>query len=125
MKDPLVFDCWHDKMKDEEIENYVRAYIVSIKKPSKNHAILVLLNVKTKLLHIVDSMKEEISIMTKEDFVFKYHVIQVEAVESEEFVGTDKVTFFYKNPMSHLIDTPENVLGEQLENVQNNVVCPN
>lgn len=79
LMDESIFELNWYTLSEEQLENWLLPMLVSIKRTAeRNHCILVLLNLKTRNLHVFDSLQEDVLITTPYLFLKSHHIIEVD-----------------------------------------------
>lgn len=73
--DPMLFVPDRDIPENER--DLAQPYIICVKGPKVNHAILVLMCLQTSKIYVFDSLSQERQIMTVEQLLEKYHILNV------------------------------------------------
>jgi hypothetical protein len=78
LKDPVLFDMKWNEMPDDHKRNWAKPYLVVFRQSGgMNHCILVFHDFLMKHLVVVDSVQSYIEAYKIEEFINKFHIIEV------------------------------------------------
>ncbi|WP_315823017.1 hypothetical protein [Paraflavitalea speifideaquila] len=103
MVDEVVFGIKWDLVSELEKKNFFRPFFVSFLRPSgMAHCILVVQNLETDLLHVVDSKLDEVVILSKWELIKNLHIISVDHLCLWNQTNPEHSVFMYKDENKHL-----------------------